>query len=173
MTRRLLLLTLGTLFLLACTAPLQGPEADLHAIATPDPVPPAVVRAERPQQPVPQPAPGLTPEHGQFRAWIPKQVQPNGDEIQGHWLLISATPPPVEVLEPVTPMPRAPRTHFGTPGRPDRPQPSAPGLPSAGQPPLLQAPYPGSGAQPVPAGQPPRTLGGQRLPLAVPSLGGP
>ena len=46
----LLTLLLATLPLTACTAALTGPEADLHAIATPDPVPHAV-------RPVPHPAP--------------------------------------------------------------------------------------------------------------------
>ncbi len=112
----LLTLVLLTGALTACTAPLQGPEADLHAIATPDPVP-QVVRT------VPQPAPGPSPEQGHFRAWVPRQVQPNGDEVDGHWMTVSPTPPPTETLEPVKPMPRAPKTVVGAkPSAPPQPQ---------------------------------------------------
>src|SRR5436853_5157133 len=89
----------AVLSLAACTAPLQGPEADLHTIATPDLIPQVV-------RPVPQPAPGPTPEQGHFRAWVPREVAPNGDIIEGHWITVSTTPPALEVLEPATPMPR-------------------------------------------------------------------
>ena len=107
MTRcSLLILLLATLLLTACTAALTGPEADLHALATPDPVPTAV-------RPVPQPAPGPTPGAGRWRAWVPRLVQPNGDVTEGHWLDLSLDPPAVDVLEPVTPIPRAPKTHVG------------------------------------------------------------
>src|SRR5256886_4826713 len=75
-----LCLLLAGVSLTACTAPLQGPEADLHAIATPDPVPQVV-------RPVPQPAPGPPPAQGHFRAWVPRQVQPNGDTVEGHWIM--------------------------------------------------------------------------------------
>ncbi len=111
MTRRLWILALLTLPLTACTAPLHGPEVDLHAIATPDPVPQAV-------RTVPQPPPGPLPGAGRWRAWVPPQVQPNGDTIEGHWMTVSDTPPPVETVEPAVPMPRAPKVHLG-----QKPQP--------------------------------------------------
>ena len=55
MTRRpLLTLLLATLSLTACTAALTGSEADLHAIATPDPVPPPCARCRNRHQGPPQ-----------------------------------------------------------------------------------------------------------------------
>ena len=119
MTRRpILTLLLATLPLTACTAALTGPEADLHAIATPDPVPHAV-------RPLPHPTPGPTLGPGRWRAWVLRQVQPNGDVTEGHWLDLSLDPPAVDVLEPVTPMPRAPKTHVSG-RRPTSPPPPAP-----------------------------------------------
>ncbi len=112
----------------AC-APLQGPQADLTTIATPDPLPQAV-------RTVPQPPPGPTPEQGHFRAWVPPQASANGDQVQGHWLVISNTPPALESLEPAQPMPRAPRAHVGA--KPAAQQPS----PSQGPMPLSQVPTP-------------------------------
>jgi len=116
MRRSLLPLLLMTLSLTACTAALTGPEADLHAIATPNPMT-SVVRA------VAQPAPGPTPGTGRWRAWVPRQVQPTGDVTEGHWLDLSLEAPTMEVMESVTPMPRAPRTHVGAkrPGAPQTP----------------------------------------------------
>jgi len=110
------LFALVPLTLAACTAPLQGPQADLVQVATPDPVPMAV-------RPVPSPMPAVGP--GRWRAWVPRQVQPNGDTIDGHWLEISLTAPPVETLEPVKSMPRAPKTHLGAKS-PAQSQPQAP-----------------------------------------------
>jgi hypothetical protein len=168
MTRHLALLALGALTLAACSAPLQGAEADLHAIATPDPVP-QIVRA------VPQPPPGPTPGQGQFRAWVPRDVAPSGDIIDGHWLTISATPPPVEVLEPVTPMPRAPKPHLGAPSRPERQQASVqvPVQPqAAGHVPLLPSPAFQGLQQGLTSQDGQRQLRMQRMPLAAPTLGG-
>ena len=139
--RALLPLLLATLPLTACTATLTGPEADLHAIATPDPVSHAV-------RPVPQPTMGPTPGPGRWRAWMPRQVQPNGDVTEGHWLDLSLDPPAVDVLEPVTPMPRAPKTHVSG-RRPTSPQPSVP-IPAP--PALMPAPLLPSGLVP-PDGQ--------------------
>jgi hypothetical protein len=141
----------------ACTAPLQGPEADLHAIATPDPVPQVV-------RPVPQPAPGPTPAQGHFRAWVPPQVQANGDTVEGHWIIVSTTPPAVEVLEPAPPMPRAPHPHLGgkqpAPQAPQVPVSQVP-LPTPVLPSGLVAPD-GQGMLRVPRVSPLRqTLGGQ------------
>jgi hypothetical protein len=110
------LLMLVALTVTACTAPLQGPQADLVPVATPDPVPVTV-------RPVSPPMPAVGP--GRWRAWVPRQVQPNGDVTDGHWLEISLTPPPVETLEPVKPMPRAPKTHLGAKS-PAVPTPQAP-----------------------------------------------
>jgi len=121
MMRRSLVLVLALSTCSACTAPLQGPEANLHAIATPDPVP-QVLRA------VPQAAPGPTPGTGRWRAWVPRQVQPNGDVTEGHWLELSLESPAAEFLEPVTPMPRAPKTHFGAKS-PAQAQQQLPGQP--------------------------------------------
>jgi len=139
MSRHLLLLTVVMIPLAAC-APLHGKDAHLHDIATPDP-PPAPVRA------VPQPPPGPLLAHGQFRAWIPREVAPNGDVTDGHWLELSLEPPPV-VLEPVQPMPRAPKTHVGR-----KPRPTADAAPPA------QA-------------EAPQSLRVQRVPLTVPTQGG-
>ena len=56
----------------------HGPEADLHAIATPDPTLP--------------PTPGAPTgarahaRHGPLAGLIPRQVQPTGDVTEGHWL---------------------------------------------------------------------------------------
>ena len=160
MTRRpLLTLLLATLPLTACTAALTGPEADLHAIATPDPTPPAV-RA------VPHPVPGPTPGTGRWRAWIPRQVQPTGDVTEGHWLDLSLDPPAVDVLEPVTPMPRAPKTHVG--GK----RPAAPPTPVQvpAPPALTPTPVLPSGGVP-PDGQAPPRVG--RVPFPPMPLGGP
>ena len=110
------LLALASLTLASCTAPLQGPQVDMVQVATPDPVP-------VPVRPVSPPMPTLGP--GQWRAWVPRQVQPNGDVTDGHWLEISLTAPPVETLEPVKPMPRAPKTHLGA-KQPATPQPQTP-----------------------------------------------
>jgi len=110
------LVVLGSLTLAACTAPLQGPAVDMAQVATPDPVP--VV-----ERPVSPPLPAVGP--GRWRAWVPRQVQPNGDTTDGHWLEISLTPPPVEMLEPVKPIPRAPKPHLGV-KQPTAPQPQTP-----------------------------------------------
>ena len=120
-----LCLLLAGVSLTACTAPLQGPEVDLHAIATPDPVPQVT-------RPVPQPAPGPIPAQGHFRAWVPPQVHPNGDTVEGHWIHVSTTPPAVEVMEPAPPMPRAPHPHLGV----KQPAPQPPHVP------VSQAPIP-------------------------------
>jgi hypothetical protein len=69
---------------------------------------------------------------GQWRAWIPKEVRQNGDVVEGHWLTFSLTPPPAETLEPVKPMPRAPKPHLGaTPKKPEATQiPMVPAVPT-------------------------------------------
>src|SRR5262249_29209092 len=100
---RLWLLVLVSVSLWGCVKPLQGPEADLAATAAPDPAPPPPA----PRVPPALPA-GPVLGAGEFKAWVPPQVQPNGDRIEGHWLVISLTPPASETMEPVTPMPRAP-----------------------------------------------------------------
>jgi len=129
MIRRLLRLVLLTLPLTACTAPLQGPTVDLATIATPDPVPQAV-------RVVPPPAPGPTVGAGRMRAWVPRQVQPNGDTTEGYWMDISLAPPPAETVEPVTPMPRAPKIHGGQkPAAQSQPQiPAQPTVPPVATP---------------------------------------
>jgi len=164
MTRRLSLLALGGLALAACSAPLQGSEADLHAIATPDPVP-QVVRA------APQPPPGPTPVHGQFRAWVPRDVAPSGDIIEGHWLTISATPPPVEVLEPAMPMPRAPRGILG-----QKPKPATQTMVPRGAPGIVdREPAPATAPQqasPLLTPEVQRFLQQRQIPLGTPTLGG-
>jgi hypothetical protein len=115
MRQHILFLTLLTVTLTGCQTPLQGPEADLHAIATPDPV-------RQDAHFLPKSPPGPTPDQGQFRAWVPRDVSPNGDISEGHWLIISTTPPAVEMVEPARPMPRAPKLHIA-------PKPAAPSAP--------------------------------------------
>jgi hypothetical protein len=144
--RPLLPLLLATLLLTACTAALTGPDADLHALATPDSTPP-VVRV------VPQPAPGPTPGTGRWRAWVPRQVQPNGDVTEGHWLDLSLDPPALEVMEPVTPMPRAPKTPVGA-KRPSAPPPPSSQTPAPAA--LLPTPVLPSGLVPPEGHAPPR-----------------
>jgi hypothetical protein len=99
---------------------------------------------------------------GQWRAWVPRQVQPNGDVTDGHWLEISLTAPPVETLEPVKPMPRAPKTHLGA-KQPATPQPQTPH--TATVTPVLPSglvPQDGQAALRLPRTPTPRTpLGGQ------------
>ena len=118
-TLRLTLLALLALATAAC-APLQGPEVDLAAIAAPEPLP-------EPPRP-PQPPSGPTPGQGAFRAWVPREVTANGDTIEGHWLTISTTPPPVETLQPDTPMPRAPKVLRQKPVQHQAQAPATPGL---------------------------------------------
>ena len=98
------LLALLPLALGACTAAMQGPEADLHAIATPTPVLEPVQR---------QPVPGPVVESGHFRAWIPAGTDESGARVDGHWITVPLSPPPEEVLVPVKPMPRAPHSRLG------------------------------------------------------------
>jgi hypothetical protein len=156
MTRRPLLpLLVVMLPLTACTAALTGPEADLHALATPGPTPQAV-------RPMPSPTPGPTPGTGRWRAWVPRHVQLNGDVTEGHWLDFSLEAPAVEVLEPVTPMPRAPKTPVGA-KRPTSPQTTVPTA-------LLPTPVLPSGVVP-PEGQTPPRIG--RVPFLRTPLGGP
>jgi hypothetical protein len=125
---------LGSGILHGCK-PLQGHEADLATLATPDSVPKAV-------HILPQPPPGPVPAEGAFRAWVPRQVAANGDVIDGHWITVSLTPPAQEVIEPVKPMPRAPRMHVapkpaGAPPQPVPPPPQA--SPPQNNPPLTPA----------------------------------
>jgi hypothetical protein len=155
----LLTLLLATLPLTACTAALTGPEADLHAIATPDPTPPLL-------RPVSPPAPDPTPGTGRWRAWIPRHVQPTGDVTEGHWLDFSLVPPAVDVLGPVTPMPRAPKTPVGA-KRPAAPQTP---VPTPAPPALLPTPVLPSGLV-SPEGQAPPRVG--RVPFPPTPLGGP
>ena len=126
MTRHpLLTLLLATLPLTACTAALTGPEADLHAIATPDPVPHAV-------RPAPHPAPGPTPGTGRWRAWVPRQVQPTGDVTEGHWLELqpgAASRRRAGAGDPHAPCPQDPRGWQAS-GRATDPCPG-PGAPRA------------------------------------------
>jgi hypothetical protein len=95
-------LSLAALLVTACSGPLQGPHADLVTIATPDPLPQV-------HRPAPPPPAGLQPEQGYFRAWVPREVTPQGEEIDGHWITLSATPPVFASPEQSTPMPRAPK----------------------------------------------------------------
>ena len=104
----------------ACASPrLEGPPQDLHALATPEPLP--VVR----------PAPVPPVAAGRWRVWVPPQTTRSGDRIEGHWLDLPLAPPQVDVLAPPAPMPRAPKTL--------RPAPK-PAAPPAGAPSLAAAP---------------------------------
>lgn len=129
--RRVTPLALLTLTLSAC-ASLEGPPADLHQLATPDPQLPAV-------RTVVQPAPGPTPGVGRWRAWLPTQRTPTGDVVEGHWLELSTEPPVVvETLEPVKPLPRAPKVAFGKAQPPPSSHPPvAPSLAVAPPPPVV------------------------------------
>jgi hypothetical protein len=123
----------GTLLVLTACQPLQGPPVDLATIATPDPLPEPV----RPAYVTPASTPGT------FRAWIPRQVTPEGDVTEGHWLALTLAPPVLEGLEPEKPMPRAPK------GQPVK-------LPTGkGQTPALVAPGPELPARALPPGPPP------------------
>ena len=138
-------LLLISVSLWGCVKPLQGPEADLSAIAAPDPAPPA------PRVPPALPA-GPVLGAGEFKAWVPPYVQPNGDRSEGHWLVISLTPPASETLEPVTPMPRAPKPFYGQKQAPHGQQvPVAPGMAPPVPPP---PPAPEIGTWPVPRPMP-------------------
>jgi hypothetical protein len=88
--------------LTACTKPVQGPEATLQTIATPDPVLPAV-------QVTTLTLPGPTPGTGQWRAWLPTQTHPGGETTEGHWITLSLDAPTITVVAPVKPIPRAPK----------------------------------------------------------------
>jgi hypothetical protein len=105
-TSAILLLT-STLLCVSCGGPLQGAHVDLNDIARPTPV------ADIAPTPPPQPPPGPRPSPGTFRAWVPRDATPNGDVIEGHYLVISLTPPAVEAIEPAKIMPRAPRPYVG------------------------------------------------------------
>lgn len=106
------LLIVPCLLLTGCMPPpLQGPEADLAAIATPDPLPAKVIMP-------PKPAPGPPAPPGFFRAWIPRHTSAHGDSIDGHFATISTTPPAVQVAEPVHTIPRPPRAKAPKPKPP-------------------------------------------------------
>jgi hypothetical protein len=146
MRYRFFLLPVALGILTACAPMGLGPEVDLTTLATPDPLPP-------PPRALPPSLPGPTPGADQWRAWVPPEVTAHGDTIDGHFLLISRTPPPLETLEPSAPIPRAPKVHLSA-----KPKPP---------PPL---------AVPAPPLSPARPLSGGRAspgPLTLPTLGGP
>ena len=89
----------------ACAGPMQGPEVDLVQVAQPHPTPVTT-------PPIPQSI-GPQTGHGQWKAWVPRQVQPSGDTVEGHWITFSLTPPPEERMEPAKTLPRAPKVHYG------------------------------------------------------------
>src|SRR5262249_37627436 len=139
-------LLLISVSLWGCVKTLQGPEADLSAIAAPDPAPPSPA----PRVPPALPA-GPMLSAGEFKAWVPPQVQPNGDRMGGHWLVISLTPPASETLEPAVPMPRAPKPFYGQKPAPQGQQvPLAPGTPLPVPPPSPPAPEMGTWPAPRP-----------------------
>jgi hypothetical protein len=105
MTTRMVTVVLLSSTLGACTPVIHGPPATLHTIAAPDPVTPEV---QVTVVTLPTPA-GPTPGQGQWRAWMPTQVQPNGDITEGHWMTLSLDAPTLTVITPVHPMPRAPK----------------------------------------------------------------
>jgi len=123
------------ILLAACLLPacgsqrLEGPPHDLHAIATPEPIP--VVR----------PAPGPSLAAGRWRAWVPPQTTSAGDRIEGHWLDLPLAPPPAEVLAPTAPMPRTPHTPRAA-AKPAAPTTGAavPAVPSSSTAPTFQLP---------------------------------
>jgi hypothetical protein len=96
---------------------------------------------------------------------VPRQVQPNGDTVEGHWLTFSLTPPAEEKLEPVKPMPRAPKAHFNAkptvPAGPQVPNVTPQlGIPQATAPVLTPTPVLPSGMTPR-AGAPRFAIEGQ------------
>lgn len=155
--------------LVACAKPLEGPPIDLETVATPDPVPAAAV-------PVVLPALGPSANAGEWKAWVPPQVQPNGDRVEGHWIVIQRTPPAAEVLEPTPVIPRGPKPQFGAkPVRPQAPAPQAgktdvPGareMAAPQMPQMPQTPQTSQTSKPLPFSMPFSPHGGQ-MPYATP-----
>jgi len=157
----LVLLLIACLFG-ACTAAQQGPPIpDVLPLTAPEPVP-------APALPLPLPAavPGPAVAPQQFRAWVPPQTTAAGDRIEGHWAVISLTPPPAETLEPAKTIPRTPRqvipakvstAPIARPQPADMPTPVLPGqAPLFGTPPMLAVPSAPTLAPPVllPGGTP-------------------
>jgi hypothetical protein len=97
------LLVAALMFLVGCPKPYRDETVDLKQLSKPDPL--AIVMPPEPVAPPPE-VQGRAPEP--WRAWVPRRVQPNGDVVEGHYLTISLTEPPVELLEPAKPMPRLP-----------------------------------------------------------------
>jgi len=148
MVQRFLLVS-GLLCFVGCMKPIEGPPVDLVAIAAPDPLPSP--------PPAPKPAPGPQPSAGRWRAWIPRQVAPNGDVTEGTWLELSASPPTLESVEPSLPLPRAPKAPMVK--KPVQP-PSSPPVPPLPPPPPMLPALPGLGRPPLPT-TPPPFFGGQ------------
>ena len=128
-----------------CTSVQQGPPIpEILPLTAPEPVPTPVP----PPIPATVPGPAVAPQ--QFRAWVPPQVTAAGDRIEGHWAVISLTPPPAETLEPTKMIPRTPRqvlpakaspTPIARPQPADMPTPVLPGqAPLFGTPPVLAVP---------------------------------
>jgi hypothetical protein len=87
-----------SVFLASCTGPLQGPVVDIQTVVAPDPV----------SAPLPAPVPAPLAA-GTWRAYIPRQTDSAGDTVEGHYLELSTAPPVMDVREPRTPIPRAPK----------------------------------------------------------------
>lgn len=147
--KRPLLLALPFLMLSCTPAPYRDADVNLKELTQPQSV----------AQPLPVPPPTpppvvetMPPGPEQWRAWVPRRVLPNGDVVDGHYINLSLTEPPLEVLEPVKPMPRVPH---GAPLKLKPPEPvqrsSAPQLPPTPLPaqPLSEA-YPPLPVRPLP-----------------------
>lgn len=99
----LVLCVLGSLSVVRCTPVLQGEPLDLGVEATPP-----LAAAAKPHLPTAPPSMIPSAMGGGFRAWVPRQVAPNGDVVEGHWLEVSEQAPAAEVLPPSVHIPRAP-----------------------------------------------------------------
>lgn len=153
-----LLLTAVPFLILSCTpAPYRDADVNLKQLTQPQ----SVVQPVAQPLPVPPPPPPPvveTPPAGpeQWRAWVPRRVLPNGDVVDGHYINLSLTEPPLEVLEPAKPMPRVPH---GAPLKMGQPIPAqkstGPQLPPTPLPaqPLSEA-YPPLPVRPLPPGGP-------------------
>jgi len=95
------------LFFAGCSPLLQGEPIDLAQVATPP-----VVRT-------PPPLPGTSPvvdvSRARERAWVPREVFPNGDTVEGHYLEVSPQAPDEEAIAPAVHVPRAPKQVFSAP----------------------------------------------------------
>ena len=144
----------ASLFLVSCTATLRDEPHDLEVISTP---PAALIPAPLPPV-VALPAPVSTI----FRAWIPRDVSPNGDVVEGHYVEIGTAPLTPEAVALPYSIPRVPRQPSPASGAGSKVRypPKAPEVPQPAELPPGQLP---PWAQGLP-GMPPQMGGGHALP---------